>query len=104
RTSQRCGVLEVVEDEQGVPSPVEFLEHELELTVARLGPNIRTKPAAYRGQSLGQRVGGVDPEDAIGITVPIAIDVFHGELGLAAAARAAQARRADADRPRTGPR
>ena len=41
RASELSGILEVVEDEQGVWSAVEFLERDLKLAVGRLGRDSR---------------------------------------------------------------
>ena len=46
RPGQQCRILNVVQDEQGVSSVVEFLERDLKLTLGRLRPNFGTKPAA----------------------------------------------------------
>ena len=91
------GVLEVVEDEQGVGSLGELLEGDLELAVRRLAPDLGPQPGPDLGQALGQRLGGVDPEDAAGVVLPVAVDVFDGELGLADATHAGESGRPDAD-------
>ena len=79
-------------------APVELLEGGPELMIGRLVERLGPKPGTDLGESLGERFGGVDPEDAAGVVVLMAVDVFDGELGLADAAHAGQPGRPDADR------
>ena len=99
RAVELGGVVEVVEDDQGVGSPVEFLERGSELVIGRLVDGLGPQPGTDLGESLSERFGGVDPEDAAGVVVLVAVDVFDGELGLADAAHAGQPGGPDADRP-----
>ena len=59
----------------------------------------RAQVAAQRGQALAQRLGGVDPERAAGISVAVAVGVLDGQLRLADAAHAGQSRRIIDSRP-----
>ena len=65
----------------------------VERPVLHLGP----EPGGDLGQPLGQRLGRVDPEDAVGVSVPVAIDILDRELRLADAAHPGQPGRANAD-------
>ena len=98
RSSELGRVLEVVEDEQGVGPLSEFLEGDLELLVEGLVDGLGPQPGTDLGESLVERLGGVDPEDAVGIVRLVAVDVFDGELGLADAAHAGEPGGPDADR------
>ena len=97
RPGELGGVLEVVEDEQGVGPLLEFLEGGLELPVGGLADGLGPQPGPDLGESLGERLGGVDPEDAAGVVRLVAVDVLDGELGLADAAHAGQPGGPDAD-------
>ena len=97
RPSELGRVLEIVEDEQGVGPSFEFLESGLELLVeGKSMDSGRSRPPIW-ASALSERLGGVDPEDAVGIALLVAVDVFDGELGLADAPHAGQARGPDAD-------
>src|SRR5271166_1497704 len=97
RTGELGGVLEVVEDQQGVGPALQLVEGGAELLVRRTFENLGTQPAADLSQALGQWLGRVDPEDAVRVGVVEAVDVLDRELGLADAAHAGQPRRPDAD-------
>ena len=97
RPGELGGVFEVVEDEQGVGPLLELLEGGPELLVRGLVEDLGPQPCPDLGESLGERLGGVDPEDAVGIVGLVAVDVLDGELGLADAPHAGQPGGADAD-------
>ena len=67
------------------------------MLVRRTFENLGTQPAADLSQALGQRLGRVDPEDAVRVGVLEAVDVLDRELGLADAAHAGEPRGPDAD-------
>src|SRR5262249_5459373 len=98
RKGELSGVVEVIEDEQGIGPSGELVEGSSELAVRRLVADVGAEPAPELGQPLGERFSGVDPEDAVGVVRLMAVDVLDGELGLANAAHAREPGRPDADR------
>ena len=98
RTVELGRIVEVIEDDQGVGATVEFLEGSTELMIGRLVECLGPQLSTDLGEPLSERFGGVDPEDAAGVVVLIAVDIFDGELGLADAPHAGKPGRPDADR------
>ncbi len=91
--AQRRRVLYLVEDDQAVRDAAQPVAGDIE-HVAAFG--LGCDPAGLDRQirELGVQVPrGGQPDDAIGVLIPIAIGILHGDLGLAQAALVVAARR-----------
>jgi hypothetical protein len=91
-------VVEVIVDDQGVGAPIQILKGGAELVIGRLFDGIGPQSSTDVGESLSERFGGVDPEDAAGVVVLVAVDILDGELGLSDPAHAGKSGESGAER------